>query len=49
MNMDTVKQRFGEPAQSFAAVGEPPITRWDYDAYSVFFEHELVLSTVIHR
>ncbi|MEJ2213867.1 MAG: hypothetical protein P8Y20_07355 [Gammaproteobacteria bacterium] len=49
MNMDTVKKRFGEPAQSFAAVGEPPITRWDYDAYSVFFEHELVLSTVIHR
>lgn len=49
MNMDSVKQRFGEPVTAFAAVGEPPITRWDYQGYSVYFEHDLVLSTVVHR
>lgn len=49
MKMDTVKQKFGEPTQMSGAVGEPPITRWDYDGYSVYFEHESVLTTVIHR
>jgi hypothetical protein len=29
-------------------VGHPPITRWDYPAYSVFFEHDHVLHTVAH-
>lgn len=49
MRMETVKSKFGEPAQVSGPVGEPPITRWDYDGYSVYFEHELVLHTVVHR
>ena len=49
MHMDKVKQRFGDPVKEFATVGEPPITRWDYADYSVFFEYDMVLNTVIHR
>lgn len=42
-----VEARFGNPAQKHEPVGDPPITRWDYDTYSVYFEHDLVLYTVL--
>jgi len=48
MTMNQVKRQFGEPAQAHPAVGEPPITRWDYPDYSVFFEHQYVLTSVVH-
>src|SRR5690349_21409734 len=38
MSMSTVENRFGEPASRHATVGQPPITRWDYPGFSVFFE-----------
>lgn len=44
----TVKSRYGSPAKQHSAVGDPPITRWDYDIYSVYFEYDLVLFTVLH-
>lgn len=49
MTMEQVKARFGEPAVEHPRVGEPPITRWDYDQYSVFFEHQYVLTSVVHH
>ena len=49
MSMDQVSQRFGEPKEKVGAVGDPPISRWVYDGYTVFFEHDLVLHAVIHR
>lgn len=42
-----VESRFGAPDKRHDAVGEPPITRWDYDTYSVYFEHDLVLFSVL--
>lgn len=42
-----VEARFGQPAKRHAAVGEPPITRWDYGDYSVYFEYDLVLYSVL--
>jgi hypothetical protein len=52
MTMNTVTQRFGEPAQRHAPAGgggpkTPPITRWDYDGYSVFFENSTVIDVVV--
>jgi hypothetical protein len=47
--MAQVESRFGTPAQRHAAVGQPPITRWDYSQFSVFFEHDKVLHAVIVR
>ena len=44
--MATVQSRFGEPITRHAAVGEPPITRWDYPQFAVFFEHDRVLHAV---
>lgn len=49
MSMATVEQRFGQPEQKSAAVGEPPITRWTYKDFTVFFEHDLVIHSVVPR
>ena len=49
MTMDRVKRQFGDPSSAHPRVGEPPITRWDYPEYSVFFEYQHVLTSVIHR
>jgi hypothetical protein len=44
--MSDVEARFGAPLSRTSAVGEPPITRWDYDGFSVYFERDLVLHSV---
>jgi hypothetical protein len=49
MSSDAVQARFGEPVNKRAAVGDPPITQWEYGSWSVYFEYELVLFTVLHR
>ncbi|MES9853436.1 MAG: hypothetical protein ABW170_16590 [Candidatus Thiodiazotropha sp. L084R] len=49
MTMDQVNQRFGQPSAAHPSVGDPPITRWDYPSYSVFFEYNHVLTSVLHR
>ena len=46
MTMEKVEAAFGAPANRVAAVGNPPITRWEYPAFIVFFEHQLVLHSV---
>jgi hypothetical protein len=48
-SMSVVESRFGAPATRHAAVGAPPITRWDYPQFSVFFEHDKVLHAVVVR
>ncbi|MGH8148927.1 MAG: hypothetical protein ACRETB_02970 [Steroidobacteraceae bacterium] len=47
MNMAHVERQFGAPVTRHAAVGNPPITRWDYPDYSVFFERHTVIHTVV--
>lgn len=47
-----VLRRYGEPAKRYAAVGgasaaQPPITRWDYSSFSVFFENSHVVHAVV--
>ena len=49
LSMDQVRQQFGEPAQQVPAVGEPPISRWEYNGYTVYFEHDLVLHSVVQH
>ena len=47
--MDEVESAHGAPRQKGEPVGEPPITRWDYERWSVYFEYERVLSTVLDK
>jgi hypothetical protein len=51
MTMTAVESSFGAPAERHAAVGganaqQPPITRWDYAAFSVYFENDRVIHAV---
>jgi hypothetical protein len=45
--MATVEARFGAPQTRHEAVGSPPITRWDYAGFSVFFEKDRVIHAVV--
>jgi hypothetical protein len=44
-----VRSRYGDPVKTHSAVGDPPISRWDYGSWSVYFEYDLVLFTVLHK
>lgn len=46
---DEVLTSFGEPVARTAAVGEPPISRWEYGSFVVFFEYDYVLHAVAKR
>ena len=46
MTMQEVASKFGDPASKSAAVGKPPITRWEYPGFVVFFEYDHVVHTV---
>lgn len=45
-SMASVEARFGPPATRSSAVGRPPITRWDYPDFTVFFEFDHVVHSV---
>ncbi len=47
--MNAVEKRFGSPVTKHAPVGDPPITRWDYAQFSVYFEYDRVLTSVLKR
>jgi hypothetical protein len=51
MSMTAVESAYGAPLERHSPVGgsvaeQPPITRWDYAAFSVYFEHERVIHAV---
>ncbi len=48
-SMEKVRESFGEPQRRSPAVGEPPITRWVYKDFTVYFEHDRVIHSVKHR
>jgi hypothetical protein len=48
-SMAEVETRFGSPESKDGPVGDPPITQWVYDRWSVYFEYDKVLFTVLHK
>ncbi|MBL4782295.1 MAG: hypothetical protein JKX92_08640 [Porticoccaceae bacterium] len=44
---DGVETQFGAPQAMNDAVGEPPISSWQYRDYIVYFEYDHVLHTVL--
>ena len=45
-----VLHHHGEPVAKHAPVGNPPISRWDYQSFSVYFEGNTVVHSVLqHR
>ena len=47
--MSDVVAKYGEPESRRDAIADPPITRWVYPSYTVYFEHDRVLDVVVHR
>jgi len=47
MSMRRVSSLYGTPLQRHAAIGQPPITRWDYSTYRLYFEYDHVLHAVV--
>jgi hypothetical protein len=47
LTMEKVEAEFGTPSKRVPAVGEPPIARWEYPSFTVYFEHERVIHTVV--
>lgn len=45
--MAAVRAQHGPPRSTHGPVGRPPITRWDYANYHVYFEDNRVIHTVI--
>ena len=49
MTMTAVESKYGAPTRKHATVGQPPITRWDYTGFSVYFENHRVIHAVVQR
>jgi hypothetical protein len=49
MSQESVQANFGAPQSTTAAVGDPPISRWDYAGFVVFFEYDKVIHSVTKR
>jgi hypothetical protein len=49
MTQARVESKFGAPASVKAPVGDPPITRWEYADFVVFFEYDKVIHAVRKR
>lgn len=52
LTMSEVEKHFGAPVTRHPAVGgesphHPPITRWDYNGFAVFFESDRVIHSVV--
>ncbi len=49
LTMNEVRARFGDPAEVIGPVGKPQITRWVFADYTVYFEANRVIHSVVHR
>ena len=47
MSKQQVESAHGAPRAMSGPVGTPAIYRWDYAEYSVFFEHDYVIHSVV--
>jgi len=46
LSSKSVMTEFGEPLSRSGPVGNPPISKWSYDGFNVYFESDLVITTV---
>jgi hypothetical protein len=47
MTMTQVASKFGAPVTKVPAVGNPPISRWEYPGFVVYFERDYVIHSVV--
>ncbi len=47
MSKEKVLREFGNPMRKIPAIGQPPISRWVYSDYIVYFQNSYVINTVL--
>lgn len=47
VSMSQVLSRYGEPEHKSGPVGQPPISTWDYPTFTVYFEHQHTIHSVV--
>ncbi|MGC8119196.1 hypothetical protein [Marinobacter sp. VGCF2001] len=49
MSENSVRNRWGAPADIRGPVGQPPISQWHYQNFVVYFENNRVLHSVVKQ
>lgn len=49
LSMVQVEKKLGAPKEKQQPVGNPPITRWVYPGYTVYFENSHVIHSVVDK
>lgn len=49
MSMEMVQNRFGDALEKEPAVGTPPISKWTFKDFTVYFESEFVIHAVVNN
>lgn len=49
ISKEAVERKFGAPEKKIRAVGDPPISSWVYPEFTVYFEYNHVLHSVLAR
>ena len=49
MTMKQVEKAYGPPVRKMDPTGNPPITRWVYKEYTVYFEKKYVIQSVSNK
>ena len=49
MTQASVEARYGAPQKTDGAVGDPPISKWHYEKFVVYFEYDRVIHAVLKR
>jgi hypothetical protein len=48
-SMEKVESVWGQPQSKQGAIGDPPISRWEYSEFIVYFEYQRVIHAVQKR
>jgi hypothetical protein len=49
LSMNQVTTTYGEPLMKFDSIGNPPITKWEYPDFLVYFERSWVIRSVVKK
>jgi hypothetical protein len=49
MTQASVQATYGNPNSKVPAVGDPPISRWEYGDFVVYFEYDKVIHSVSRK
>ena len=49
LDQSQVESQYGAPTEKHGPVGKPPISRWVYPGFTVYFEYSHVIHAVVNK